>query len=282
LILWGKYGMPVFKLDEGTLSSLVLTDPTNVPSDLVRLPFQSFILELPKGFINNKSKLLGEDKVVDDSISCVLVFNQLVPSKSRITVDPQTILDDSIDWISINIMGDYSNVFSDSYSFNHTRDIGEFLRIKKKKEGNSQLFGNQCYKLDQTDEHIITAVKRIIINLCLLIQDCGTTSKCKRSSVLRHINRYKTDLLPTIHYLNKVVPLNKNLSNAAKDWISSQKSRTVGWSIKKRFVVRGHWRNQVCGKGLSDRCLKWIEPYWKGPNVSEVIRHIYTPMKEAV
>jgi hypothetical protein len=32
-----------------------------------------------------------------------------------------------------------------------------------------------------------------------------------------------------------------------------------------RFDVDGHWRNQACGPQFSDRKLRWINPFEKGP-----------------
>lgn len=42
-----------------------------------------------------------------------------------------------------------------------------------------------------------------------------------------------------------------------------------------RFVVRGHWRNQACGPGLSERRLLWIKPYYKGPEMTELVNRPY-------
>lgn len=42
-----------------------------------------------------------------------------------------------------------------------------------------------------------------------------------------------------------------------------------------RFVVRGHWRNQPCGPGLTERKLLWIKPYYKGPEMSELVNRPY-------
>lgn len=38
---------------------------------------------------------------------------------------------------------------------------------------------------------------------------------------------------------------------------------SVEWS--RRWMVRGHWRQQPCGPGNSERKLRWIDPYVKGP-----------------
>lgn len=38
-----------------------------------------------------------------------------------------------------------------------------------------------------------------------------------------------------------------------------------GRCYNHRFIVRGHWRNQACGPGLSERRATWVAPYVKGP-----------------
>lgn len=42
-----------------------------------------------------------------------------------------------------------------------------------------------------------------------------------------------------------------------------------------RFVVRGHWRNQPCGTALTERRLTWIKPYYKGPEMAELVNRPY-------
>lgn len=36
------------------------------------------------------------------------------------------------------------------------------------------------------------------------------------------------------------------------------------WELEKRFVVRGHWRNQAYGAEWALRRKQWIQPFWKG------------------
>ena len=42
-----------------------------------------------------------------------------------------------------------------------------------------------------------------------------------------------------------------------------------------RIKVRGHWKNQVHGPGMTLRRFIHIEPYWKGPDAAEVINKPY-------
>jgi hypothetical protein len=46
-----------------------------------------------------------------------------------------------------------------------------------------------------------------------------------------------------------------------------------GREILKRYRVRGHWRRAQ--KVWTDQRLRWIEPYWKGPDMAAVIERTY-------
>jgi hypothetical protein len=41
----------------------------------------------------------------------------------------------------------------------------------------------------------------------------------------------------------------------------------------KRLMVRGHWR--CANPSWQDQALRWIEPYWKGPEMAAVIEKEY-------
>lgn len=49
----------------------------------------------------------------------------------------------------------------------------------------------------------------------------------------------------------------------------------TGMQLDRRFVVRGHWKNQAHGEGMQLRKLIWIKPYWKGPEMAEIINKPY-------
>jgi hypothetical protein len=55
-----------------------------------------------------------------------------------------------------------------------------------------------------------------------------------------------------------VVQLRRNDQAARRDG-----ETLVEWS--RRWVVRGHWRNQACGAGRTEHRLIWIAPFMKGP-----------------
>jgi hypothetical protein len=46
-----------------------------------------------------------------------------------------------------------------------------------------------------------------------------------------------------------------------------------GRAILRRFMVRGHWRR--ANPGWADQRVRWIQPYWKGPDLAAVIERTY-------
>jgi hypothetical protein len=46
-----------------------------------------------------------------------------------------------------------------------------------------------------------------------------------------------------------------------------------GRAVLRRFMVRGHWRRPSAN--WSDKKMRWIEPYWKGPDLATVIEKTY-------
>ncbi|MCX5748067.1 MAG: SEC-C metal-binding domain-containing protein [Proteobacteria bacterium] len=46
-----------------------------------------------------------------------------------------------------------------------------------------------------------------------------------------------------------------------------------GRELLRRHMVRGHWRRAA--KTWSDQRLRWIEPYWKGPDMAAIIEQAY-------
>lgn len=47
------------------------------------------------------------------------------------------------------------------------------------------------------------------------------------------------------------------------------------YQLNKRFLVRGHWRNQPYGTNKSEYKYIWIYPYWKGDSTMDVINNKY-------
>jgi hypothetical protein len=43
------------------------------------------------------------------------------------------------------------------------------------------------------------------------------------------------------------------------------------WKLSYRFLVQGHFRNQACGEWHKERKVIFIDPFFKGPELAEVV-----------
>ena len=48
----------------------------------------------------------------------------------------------------------------------------------------------------------------------------------------------------------------------------------AGQKLLVRFMVRGHWRRP--NPSWTDQHVRWIEPYWKGPEMATIIEREYS------
>lgn len=46
-----------------------------------------------------------------------------------------------------------------------------------------------------------------------------------------------------------------------------------GRTLMTRFMVRGHWRRPA--ESWKDQSMRWIKPYWKGPDIAAVVERAY-------
>lgn len=67
-------------------------------------------------------------------------------------------------------------------------------------------------------------------------------------------------------------PISVDFRDEVKAILSGQRK---GHAPRVQFLVRGHWRNQACGKGMKDHRATRIDPYWKGPEESRVLLRGY-------
>lgn len=51
-------------------------------------------------------------------------------------------------------------------------------------------------------------------------------------------------------------------------------------NISVRFTVRGHWRKQPYGPGSVERRLQFIQPYFKGPEMADLVNKPYIVRSE--
>lgn len=95
----------------------------------------------------------------------------------------------------------------------------------------------------------------------------------ERGAPLRRRGRKKGPTLEAVLSSEEVLYLPGRIPVSHVKYYRDLARNAEGRTIMKRFMVRGHWRR--ANPNWSDQRLRWIEPYWKGPDMGTVIEREY-------
>jgi hypothetical protein len=86
----------------------------------------------------------------------------------------------------------------------------------------------------------------------------------RHGGIGRNKNGKRVGKYPTYHEYVVGRPVRVDLSQRLRDHIATASGKS-GRRPSVQGVVRGHWKNQPCGSGQSERRFIHVEPYWRGP-----------------
>lgn len=118
-----------------------------------------------------------------------------------------------------------------------------------------------------------SAINSLLTNLCLFINEGGNKSKASKRIGYDKAAK-KADTKVNIWNVNMTTSTDIPLG-IAREYIESGEAPPSTFRIGKRFMVRGHWRNQPCGPANSERVRRWIKPHLKGPDDGEAFTRVY-------
>lgn len=252
---WLQYSFPAFSVTADLLSAFILTDPTNLSLDDIKPPFDTFVINLPRNFW-----------FVDDQMATSLWYHHY---KSRGEV-----------YLHVEV-GTPRNlrVYERIPSFwnDDVESVEDWLNF-----GVGEIQSVEQVEQTEYDKRLMRAARNILVNLSLYVAEHGRG--IRKQSVQHHKKarqRTLTCSLPCVDtwIVGREIKLDQHLISAAKNCSGDDVANRAAWQISKRFVVRGHWRDQACGPGRQMRRRMWIQPYWKGPELGEKLAHIYNTGK---
>ena len=261
---WAFFGLPVYELTHSFLSLLLLTDPSGVPLDMLRLPFGAFYVRLPVPFLKTRA---GADitgfwlnSYIGESVKVLwLAISEVpVPHISQ--------------WVLARIPPDTKGT------------IGDWTLSMAEKLGgpDGQHFVLPGSKVTLTSD-LTLVLLRVVVNLSLhLTERREREASCEpRPGSPRRADPRR--LLPSTVVLSREIKLDRTLLEAAKAWANAQCGQRSVCREYVREVVPGHWKHQVYGTRvrLPDGSLRWgdqrrlqfIEPYVRGGG--PLLQHIY-------
>ena len=247
---WLVYNMPVFRLSPSVFSGFALTDVEDAHD--VRLPFPAFFIETPKNFwffegIRNRTTVPME---------LIQISSYMMPSRE----DP-LVLEEAIRY---DILG------RDGSSLYYKEAMSQFLTAVLHYDNT----------LTEQEQRFLDGARNVILNLCLFSEynknEIKKAHADRPAKLIRKKKKgqkkQKTKLKgATIWVVGSNIKLDAKVIEDARSLVPGR-----GFSVKRRFTVRGHWRNQPHGPGRKLRKKIWIQPHWKGPKEAERLSHLYT------
>ena len=268
MVSWVKYGYPVFDVADDLLAGLLLTTPSDTVG-FPHLPLPSFMIRFSPGFVpyptlasNLNRKTSDPDWGRPEWLSLIHVsYLKNVPVAHG---DGENIL-------RIASMSDSADL--DSHVLVDVIKEKPFVSPQQYLEENESILWEGSTLTDPECRAMDTSVIRIVFNLCSWLESVGGLATRKQADqVLHRMARKSRKLCPKRWILCSNVSISPEIVDAAKQ---SARGLSGGWSVTRRYVVRGHVRNQACGTGRLERRVVWIAPYWKGPAGGDVLNHVY-------
>lgn len=281
---WQAHGRPTFALTESLLAKLLLTDPGDVPANEARPPFPAFLVEIPPGYLSYDDEDGRERPIAYVSFhsmpnsTAIEIQDEIdmPPEPRRLLERMRTLQKQKREYLAATTGQIWS--FS-GMGRTHTEPIiherifapdpheplGPWVHVPP----SSDLLG-QTVALSDRETKTMAAAKILLVNLCLYLGSLPKIPKPRVTKAKPHKGRAGGI---RVYDLGRTVKLSAELRAAAKDLGAHAPS--AGWKLRARFTVRGHWRNQACGPGRTQRKRIWIDPHWKGPKVGDQISRDY-------
>lgn len=232
---WADQGFPVVRLCGHKYAAALLS--STLSADVVfEAPWKSFLIEVPKGLL-----VVHDDKQQPSDIEWVHVFRHLMFRAP--------------DWI----MGwSYQGVSNRGVTLHRTMLTSGDLKSEESQDFLEDAFS---LKADSRDARLQALLSRLVVNVCVAMSDPRNVQRVGKNHDRESGSSQRTTMDPPFRVFVVGKPVQVDCRQALKDYIDGER----GAPIAVQFLVRGHFRNQACGPGHTERRVLWIEPYWKGP-----------------
>jgi hypothetical protein len=227
---WYDCAWPTVELSREHAAALMAT---SIPDQEIEPPWPAFLLRVPPRL------LYMTDGARDVEISAAYVGRYAIQQKL-------------LWYIALHSTHSPLVLFRDRLPFSNLLEHQGGVEVFDERERRSSL-----------DERTMDMAVRLVINFCQALSEPSASGElCHYSSGLRRPCDGSEALRKTFKWLP---PVKVKCADAIRDWCRTG----IGTPRTVRWLTRGHWRNQACGPGLSERRATWIEPYWN--NVSSEI-----------
>jgi hypothetical protein len=293
MLAWAHCGLPVLRISPGLASRLLLTDPSKLTHRNIHWPFPALILQLDAPQAIEIEDEMGRPvpitHIMADRQFASRQFNEFAAKSARLVgkhefgrqqdgdlldawMECAAMKPDLVEvWYTRSIAGDHPG----HLGVHQSRQVACSTLAEWMRPEDGTL--SESLPMSAVDHAAVSASQRLLVNALLWFAEHQSVKEGlshNRSARRRQEDLQRRGILPSVWRLGVNVTLDKNLFESARAVSSGMRIREP-WRLKSRFVVRGHWRQQVFGLGRGGRRLVWIEPYWKGPVEGVGLSHLY-------
>jgi len=238
LARWSQYHFPVLRLTAQQSCALALSDLTEEQLESINPPWPAFVINFGDAF-----------RISSGNVIYALV--QRCQSKWKRTGEG---------------LSPYGELWQASVLLSDGTIYWIYDRTTKSFYQNDQVGDEETdglSNLNSEDERLTRLISRCCLNACVALSSkYGELRPARQRKRNRRGKKGKARpiLGPAMQY-ELGMPVTVDMRQHVHRYLRGGQSRV----FKVRWVVRGHWRNQAHGPGLKLRTMKWIAPYWKGP-----------------
>lgn len=262
-LAWSRYGNNVFELSDDFVAAMLLTDPVDVDISTVRLPFKGMLISIPSGFATGSE---------GRSYTNIHVWEMPRTDTNQIQDINKMILD------TAGIKAESSSsvlVQEDAICIYATDGVHVFNSIiELSKMSWEYIDGLQDTVTEDADVEARNIIHQITFGMIAYINsiDNSITEKAHHLRNVKSKKKPKESKPESKRWeVGRTIKLGADLIRLARSG-----SREVKLKIQARFIVRGHYKSQAHGPRRVNRSIKWISPYWKGPEEGPRIIHKYS------
>jgi len=256
LQLWLGLGAKTFRLSKELIDAFALTDvPMDITPGEFHYPFDTFLIEGEKPLF--QVNIRENDNA--DVHALLFINSNAITHNETLLVTRNGEIKNDVAW-DVSISGLSPGL--DGFGLDHM-----WVNLL-----NNESIESACEKSKKPNQYrgVVTIPEaqrsiNIFFNAIMYINEPGRKKEDTES--VGH-SKYK------IKGQKRTVKSQYILLKPPKRYLSILNSGT-GRKIEKRFTVRGHWTRQAYGKGRAFRKRIWILPYWKGPELSEIVSKTY-------
>jgi hypothetical protein len=276
-LAWARHGHNVFDLSADFTAAMLLTDARELDIEAIRLPFRGILMLVPDGFARGAEgssyTRIHVTEIPRKDLRQLDAMNKVVEALQDFSPDERgEVLRELTIGRPSSLLTPKAPDPDDTAIHIYASDGAHVLDTVIERRGLTwDAFDALPDEVtEEADQAARRALRQIVFGTLAYVS--AVDRELAEPAVPSGKSRGSKDATPTRWQIGRTIKIDPKLVRAVRDG-----AREIAFRLKHRHIVRGHYRNQAHGPARSLRTMKWISPYWKGPEGGAELVHTYKP-----